>query len=104
MLTVAVLWERADEKKTEVLNRRSKRLNEDIMFSRLFEIVGEKSESKLEGWMGWRGWGGMEGMESTDYEDCSRRSGDYRGLPYSTGYTLLKLQRVIPSSGKTCLR
>jgi len=51
------------------------------------------------------GWdGGDGGMESTDYEDCSQKSGDYRGLPYSTGYTLLKLQRVIPSSGKTCLR
>jgi hypothetical protein len=59
MLTVAVLWERAGEKKTEVLNRRSKRLNEDIMFSldvaRSFEIVGEKSESKWEGWRGLRG-------------------------------------------------
>jgi hypothetical protein len=56
MLTIAVLWERAGKKKTEVLNRRSKKLNEDIMFSlngaRSFEAAGEKSESK---WKGWRG-------------------------------------------------
>jgi hypothetical protein len=29
------------------------------------------------------------------YEDCGQKSGDYRGLPCSTGYTSLKLQRIM---------
>jgi hypothetical protein len=34
------------------------------------------------------------------YEDCGQNSGDYRGLPYSTGYTSLKLQHVIGVFGE----